>query len=46
MPDVKARLAEATIDATPMTQEEFLAFIRAETEKWARVVREAGVEKQ
>ena len=46
MPEVRARLAEATVDATPMTQEEFLAFIRAETEKWARVVKEAGVEKQ
>jgi len=46
MSEVKTRLAEATVDATPMTQEEFLAFIRAETEKWARVVKEAGVEKQ
>lgn len=46
MPEMKARLAEATIDASPMTPEEFLAFIRAETEKWERVARDAGVPKQ
>ena len=45
-PEMKARLAEATIDAAPMTPDEFLAFIRAETAKWERVAREAGIPKQ
>ncbi|MET0680620.1 MAG: tripartite tricarboxylate transporter substrate binding protein, partial [Burkholderiales bacterium] len=45
-PEMKARLAEATIDAAPMTPHEFLAFIRAETAKWERVAREAGIPKQ
>ena len=46
LPEMKARLAESTIDASPTTPEEFAAFIRAETEKWARVVKDAGIQKQ
>jgi tripartite-type tricarboxylate transporter receptor subunit TctC len=46
VPEVRARLAEATIDAAPMTPDEFLAFIRAETAKWERVARDAGIPKQ
>ncbi len=46
LPEMKARLAESTIEAAPTTQEEFAAFIRAETEKWAKVVKDAGIEKQ
>jgi tripartite-type tricarboxylate transporter receptor subunit TctC len=46
LPEVRARLAEATIEATPTTQEEFAAFIRKETDKWAAVVKEAGIPKQ
>jgi tripartite-type tricarboxylate transporter receptor subunit TctC len=45
-PEMKARLAEATIDASPNTPEDFAAFIRAEQEKWARVVRDANIPKQ
>jgi tripartite-type tricarboxylate transporter receptor subunit TctC len=46
MPETKARLAEATIDASPTTQEEFAAFIQKETDKWAAVVRDANIPKQ
>ena len=46
LPEMKARLAESTIDASPTTPEEFAAFIRAETEKWTRVVRDANIPKQ
>ncbi len=46
LPEMKARLAESTIDASPTTPEEFVAFIRAETEKWAKVVKDAGIQKQ
>ena len=46
LPEMKARLAEATIDASPTTQEEFAAFIRGEIDKWTAVVREANIPKQ
>ena len=46
LPEMKARLAEATIEASPMTPDEFGAFIRAEVEKWTRVVRDANIPKQ
>jgi tripartite-type tricarboxylate transporter receptor subunit TctC len=45
-PEMKARLAEATIDAAPNTPEEFAAFIRGQVEMWSRVVRDAKVPKQ
>lgn len=43
MPDIKARLADSSIEAAPTTPEEFLAFIKAETAKWAKVVKDAGI---
>jgi tripartite-type tricarboxylate transporter receptor subunit TctC len=46
MPEMMARLADSTIDVSPTTQEEFAAFIRAEIDKWAAVVRDANVPKQ
>jgi tripartite-type tricarboxylate transporter receptor subunit TctC len=46
LPEMKARLAESTIDTSPTTPEEFAAFIRAETQKWAKVVKDAGIPKQ
>jgi tripartite-type tricarboxylate transporter receptor subunit TctC len=42
-PDVNARIVEMGSVPTPETSVEFGAFIRAETDKWARVVKEAGV---
>jgi len=45
-PDVQRRFMEQGVDAAPSTPAEFAAFIRAETEKWARVVKEAGVPQQ
>ena len=45
-PDVQRRLAEQGVDASPSTPQQFAAFIRAETEKWARVVKEARVPQQ
>jgi tripartite-type tricarboxylate transporter receptor subunit TctC len=46
LPEIVARLAENSIEATPTSQEEFAAFIRAETERWARVVKDANIPKQ
>ena len=36
MPEIMARLADSSIDASPTTQEEFAAFIRAEIDKLDR----------
>jgi len=41
--DVQEKLMEQGIDPKPTTPEEFAAFIRSETEKWAKVVKEARV---
>jgi tripartite-type tricarboxylate transporter receptor subunit TctC len=41
--DTQKRLAEIGIDISPTTPEQFTAFIKAEADKWARVVREAKV---
>lgn len=42
-PDVTARLADNSIEAAPTTPQEFAAFIKAETAKWAKVVKDAGI---
>jgi tripartite-type tricarboxylate transporter receptor subunit TctC len=46
LPETRTRLAENSIEVTPTTPEEFAAFIRAETERWAGVVRDANIPKQ
>ncbi len=46
LPEMKARLAESSIEVTPTSQEEMAAFIRAEIDKWTRVVRDANIPKQ
>jgi tripartite-type tricarboxylate transporter receptor subunit TctC len=43
MPDVKEKLTRAGIDAAGGTPEAFAKFIRAESDKWAPVVKAAGV---
>ncbi len=43
LPDVKARFLADGADPVGNTPEEFARYIRAETEKWARVAREAGI---
>ena len=43
MADAKQRLLESGIETTPSTQEQFVAYILAETKKWAKVVKDAGV---
>ncbi|HEY5128532.1 MAG TPA: tripartite tricarboxylate transporter substrate-binding protein, partial [Bradyrhizobium sp.] len=43
VPDVKTRLLENGLDAISNTPEQFAAYIRAETTKWASVVKEANV---
>jgi tripartite-type tricarboxylate transporter receptor subunit TctC len=40
---VRAELARHGTDVAPMTPEQFAAIIHADIEKWARVVRDAGI---
>ena len=42
-PDIKERLLGDGADPVGSTPEEFTRFIRAETEKWAKVARDAGI---
>ena len=44
--DTQRRLLEQGVDPAPSTPEQFAAFIRSETDKWAKVVKEAGVPQQ
>ncbi len=43
LPAVKKRLLENGLDALSNTPEQFAAYIRAETTKWAAVVKDANV---
>ena len=42
-PDVVSRLQALNVDFRQNTPDEFRAFVAAETEKWGKVVREAGI---
>lgn len=42
-PDIVARLQQLNVDFRQNTPEEFGAFVKAETERWGRVVRDAGI---
>jgi tripartite-type tricarboxylate transporter receptor subunit TctC len=42
-PKAKARLAELGVEATLMTPAEFAKFIADETDKWAKVIKTAGI---
>jgi tripartite-type tricarboxylate transporter receptor subunit TctC len=45
-PAVRKRLEDQAVDVAPSTPEQFVAHVRAETEKWTKVVREAGLEEK
>lgn len=44
--EVRQRLLELITEITPGSREEFDQFIRAEVERWAKVIKEAGIPKQ
>jgi tripartite-type tricarboxylate transporter receptor subunit TctC len=47
MADLRLRLEQQGIDpGSSATREEFAAFVKAETAKWAKVVREANIPSQ
>ena len=43
---VRKRLEHQAVDVAPSTPEQFVAHVRAETEKWTRVARQAGLEEK
>ena len=45
-PDVQQRLTDLGVDVEPQNAAEFNAFFRAETAKWVKTAREAGIEPQ
>ena len=45
-PTIRARLADIGTIPMVFTPEEFGAFIAAETEKWGKVVRSAGIKQE
>lgn len=46
MPDVQQRLEELAIDTAPKNPAEFDQFIRSEIERWAKVIKDAGIPQQ
>jgi tripartite-type tricarboxylate transporter receptor subunit TctC len=42
-PDIVARFKQLNIDFKENTPQEFRSFVTAETEKWGKVVRDAGI---
>lgn len=46
MPELRQRLYAQGVDVTPNSPEAFTAFIKAETAKWAKVVKDAGIPSQ
>ena len=43
LPDIRERLARDGIEAVGSTPEQFAAYLRAEVDKWGKVVRDAGI---
>jgi len=42
-PDVRAKLLENGADVTPMSIDQFTAFVRSESEKYVRIIKETGI---
>ena len=43
LPEIRAKLAEQSLDIATNTPEQFAAYIKSETAKWAKLIREVGV---
>lgn len=43
LPDIKAKMTEAGADVTPMSVDQFAAFMRAESDKYRRIIQETGI---
>jgi tripartite-type tricarboxylate transporter receptor subunit TctC len=46
LPDLKQRLTDLGVDVEPLNSADFTAFFRAETAKWIKAAREAGIKPQ
>jgi tripartite-type tricarboxylate transporter receptor subunit TctC len=46
MPDLRQRLTDLGVDVEPQNSAEFTAFFRAETARWIKTAREAGIAPQ
>ena len=46
LPDTRKQLADQGMQATPVMGEKFAAFFRSERAKWAKVVKDVGIEPQ
>jgi tripartite-type tricarboxylate transporter receptor subunit TctC len=46
LPDLRTRLEQLGVDPGSSTPDHFTAFIKSETAKWAKVVKEAGIQPQ
>jgi tripartite-type tricarboxylate transporter receptor subunit TctC len=46
MPELRQRLVDLGVDVEPLNSAEFAAFFRAETAKWIKAAREAGISPQ
>jgi len=44
MPDTKKQLADQSMTPTPLSSQKFAAFIRSERTKWAKLVKDVGIE--
>jgi tripartite-type tricarboxylate transporter receptor subunit TctC len=45
-PEIQQRFKDMIIDVAPTSPEQFAQFIRAESARWARVIRDAGIPQQ
>src|SRR5215471_3215364 len=43
LPDIRTKMADAGADIVPMSVAQFTAFMQAESEKYARIIRETGI---
>jgi tripartite-type tricarboxylate transporter receptor subunit TctC len=43
MPEVESRMKELVVNVAPTSRDGFAQFIRAEANRWARVIKEAGI---
>jgi tripartite-type tricarboxylate transporter receptor subunit TctC len=46
MPEIQDRFNDLVVEASPTSREGFARFISAETARWARVIKEAGIAQQ
>ena len=46
IPDVQQRFREMVIEVAPTSRDEFAQFIRAETARWARVIKDTRIAQQ